>query len=148
MVTRPGPGPERPPSAADPDELVTHVHRLDPAALQAGSRFVRDSRVGGMFHRRQVSLRERAARGSLHVSLGEGNRVSVHVDRWSPLGQHGPESRSRYSLVRVIGHNVGIVMDAALLVVRRRWGHQRCELECETVCSDVHPEGPGSTPPA
>lgn len=115
---------------------MRHSHRLDISELESSGEFHRDSNLGGIFHHGKVSFRERAAKDGLHVSLGEGNRVSVHVDRWSPLATRRSGARSAYSVVRVVGHNVGIVVDAVLLVVRRSWGHQRCELECETVCDD------------
>lgn len=84
--------------------------RLTFEQLTASGRFVRDSHLGRMFHRGHVSLREDSARGSLHVSLKEGNRISVHLDRYSPLAERRAErrrSRSRYSVVRVVVHNVG-----------------------------------------
>ena len=110
--------------------------RLTFDELVASGRFVRDSHLGGMFHRGQVSLREDSPRGSLHVSVKEGNRISVHLDRYSPLAERRARrwgSRSRYSVVRVVTHNVGIVADYLVLFVTRRFGEHRCELECEKV---------------
>ena len=137
-----------------PDAVVApappHTHRLDFASLQADGRFLRDSALGGMFHPRKVSLREHARKDGLHLSVGEGNRLSVHVDRYSPLAERRGGSARRYSVIRVLAHNLGIVVDCAVLVVRRRWGQQRCELECEVACSDhdvdvtdAHHEGGG-----
>lgn len=120
----------------DPDDEVTGPTGtpLTLEHLVASGRFVRDSHLGGMFHRGHVSLREDSPRGSLHVSLGEGNRVSVHVDRFSPLVEQGRRKPgSHYSVMRVIVHNVGIVADYARLLASRRSGEQRCELECEMI---------------
>ena len=119
-------------------DVLEHSHPLTFAALQASGRFHRDTRLGGMFHAGKVSLREHSHRRSLHVSLGEGNRVSVHIDRFSPLAKARDGTPVRYSLLRVIAHNVGIVVDYLVLFVSRRFGEQRCELECEQICTDDH----------
>ncbi len=100
-------------SLADGAEESTRVPstRLTFEELVASGRFVRDSHLGGVLHRGHISLREDSPRGSLHVSVKEGNRISVHLDRYSPLGERRARrwgSRSRYSVVRVILHNVGI----------------------------------------
>ncbi len=117
-------------------ESTTVGRPLSFEALTASGRFVRDSRVGGMFHRGQLSLREDAPRGSLHVSVGDGGRVSVHVDRYSPLAERRQGRRgagSRYSVVRVVVHNLGIVANYGRLLARRRFGDHRCELICEEI---------------
>ena len=127
---------------AGPPELPQggeHRHAMDFAQAQSSGRFVKDSRLGGMFHAGKVSLREDSAKGSLHVSLGQDNRVSVHIDRFSPLADHHKTRRRRgYSVRRVILHNVGIAVDYVVLFFHRRFGEQRCELECEQVCVDDH----------
>jgi hypothetical protein len=149
-------GPERDPPAdrAAEDSHVTsveaggdkqHIHPMDFAELQSSGRFVRDSRVGGMFHPGQMPLREDSPTGSLHVSIGQDNRVSVHIDRFSPLAKRKPGKRRGYSVRRVILHNVGIVVDYVSLVAHRRFGEQRCELECERICDDDHDECDAST---
>ncbi len=115
-----------------------HTHPIQFADLQSSGRFVRDSRVGGMFHAGQVPLREDCPNESLHVSLGRDNRVSVHIDRFSPLAKRKPGRRTAYSVRRVILHNVGIVVDYVILVFHRRFGEQRCELVCERICDDDH----------
>ena len=150
-------GPEQAPPADERDvlppeapDLREHSHAMDFADLQAAGRFVRDSRLGGMFHAGKISLREDAPKGSLHVSLSEDNRVSVHLDRFSPLGDPRPGGRRGYSVRRVIVHNVGIVVDYVILFFQRRFGQQRCELECERVCADEHDEqgtSPATGPP-
>ena len=83
----------------------------DPAALladlEASDRFCRDTTMGRLYHRNRVSYREICSHDSLHVSVGEGNQVSAHVDRHSPLATGrcaGPECR--YSLLRIAAHNV------------------------------------------
>ncbi len=112
----------------------------DPAVVFAGlvenGRFMRDTRLGGMFHRGKVSLREVCRKDSLHVSVGPDNRVSVHVDRYSPLAERLRGNRIRYSPVRVLVHNAGMVADLVLSTLRRRRGLQRCELECGRVWVD------------
>ena len=117
-----------------------HIHPMDFAELQSSGRFVRDSRVGGMFHAGQVPFREDFPKESIHISVGQDNRVSVHIDRFSPLARRKPGKRRGYSVRRVILHNVGIVMDYVILVVHRRFGEQRCELVCERICDDDHDE--------
>ena len=133
----PSPTADVAPTAEAVDE-AGHTHAVDFSQLQADGRLHRDSRLGGMFHAGQVSLREDAPKGSLHISIRDGNRVSVHVDRFSPLAERRMGRRRGYSVLRVIVHNVGIVWDYVILFVTRRFGEQRCELECEQVCSDEH----------
>ncbi len=125
-----------PPMATPDGSQQDSSSRVTFEELTATGRFVRDTHLGGMFHKGQVSLREDSPRGSLHVSLKEGNRISVHLDRYSPLAEARARrrpSRSRYSVVRVVVHNVGIVVDYVVLFVTRRFGEHRCELECEKV---------------
>lgn len=105
----------------------------DPVALfrrlERGGRFHRDRRIGRVYHPGALSLRENVANNSLHIAI-DGNRVSAHVDRVSPLGLRA-EKAPRYSLGRVALHNVsGIAADAGR-VLRGRQGDHRCELDCE-----------------
>ena len=102
-----------------------HFTAEDPAALlrelEASGRFRRDTRLGAIFHRGKVSLREVSPTHSLHITVGEGNRVSAHVDRYSPLAAHQPEHRARYALHRIAAHNLaGMVADVARLIPGRR----------------------------
>jgi hypothetical protein len=106
------------------------------AGLAKGGRFFQDTRLGAMFHPGKVSLREVCKKDSLHVSVGEDNRVSVHVDRYSPLSERMRGNRSRYSVVRVVVHNLGVLADVVVSTVRRSRGQQRCELECVQVWVD------------
>ncbi|MEO7836883.1 MAG: HAD-IB family hydrolase [Acidimicrobiales bacterium] len=97
----------------DPDALVRE--------LEQSGRFRRDTRLGAIFHPGQISLREVAPLNSLHISIGEGKRVSAHIDRYSPLSSNQPEGRCRYSLPRIAAHNVaGIVADVFRLLPGRR----------------------------
>ena len=102
-----------------------HFTATDPVALveelEASGRFRRDTRWGGLFHRGQVSLREVSPAHSLHITVGKGNRVSAHVDRYSPLATSQPEQGARYALHRIAAHNVaGLAGDLARLIPRRR----------------------------
>lgn len=104
----------------------------DPAALlrelEESGRFRRDTRMGSMFHRGQVSLREVSPTHSLHITIGKGNRVSVHVDRYSPLASTQPEQRARYALHRVAAHNVtGLAADLAGLIPGGRSRRERAD---------------------
>ena len=117
---------------------------LDPVALfrrlERSGTFHRDKRVGRVYHPGALSLRENVASNSLHVSI-DGNRVSAHVDRVSPLGQR-PERAPRYSLGRIALHNAsGIAADLGR-VLRGRQGDHRCELDCEWVPAPDARRGP------
>ena len=96
----------------DPDALVRD--------LEATGRFRRDSRLGSLYHRGQISLREVSPSHSLHITA-RGNEISAHVDRFSPLADRQPEQGCRYALHRIVAHNVtGMASDLARLVPRRR----------------------------
>jgi HAD superfamily hydrolase (TIGR01490 family) len=119
--------------AADPVRrgAAHHFTTEDPVALlrelESSGRFRRDTRLGAIFHRGQVSLREVSPTHSLHITVGKGNKVSAHVDRYSPLAANQPdEGRVRYALHRVAAHNVtGAASSLAKLIPsrRRRRGH-------------------------
>jgi hypothetical protein len=101
-------------------------------SLDASGRFHRDTPLGRIFHPGAVSFREIAETDSLHVSVLPGNRISVHVDRVSPLAvDHG--GRCRYSLLRALVHNLAVVADVLRGVARRRQVDHRCHLDCELV---------------
>jgi HAD superfamily hydrolase (TIGR01490 family) len=102
-----------------------HFTTEDPTALlrelEDSGRFRRDTRMGAIFHRGQVSLREVSPTHSLHIMVGKGNKVSAHIDRYSPLAANQPEKRARYSLRRVAAHNVvGMAGGLARLIPGRR----------------------------
>jgi HAD superfamily hydrolase (TIGR01490 family) len=102
-----------------------HFTTEDPAALlkelEESGRFRRDTRLGAMFHRGKVSMREVSPTHSLHITVGKGSHVSAHVDRYSPLATSQPEHRARYALHRVAAHNLaGIADELARLIPGRR----------------------------
>ncbi len=108
-----------------------HFTTDDPAALlrelEESGQFRRDTRMGAIFHRGQVSLREVSPTHSLHITVGKGNKVSAHVDRYSPLANNQPEQLARYALHRVAAHNVaGIAGELARLIP----GHQKRRRPC------------------
>lgn len=100
--------------------------------LETTGHFHRDSRLGRVFHPGTVSYREKSPNDSLHIAVTPDNRVSVHVDRVSPLSTRSGE-RSRYSLLRVLRHNVAHGIDSSVRLWRRQPGDHRCELDCEIV---------------
>ena len=107
-----------------------HFTTEDPVALlrelEESGRFRRDSRLGAIFHRGQVSLREMSPTHSLHITVGKGNKVSAHVDRYSPLAARQPEQVARYAFHRVAAHNVaGIAGGLARLIPGRRRRRRR-----------------------
>lgn len=97
--------------------------------LEETGRFRRDTRLGALFHRGKISLREVASCDSLHITVEPGNRVSAHVDRYSPLAKVQPEdTRPRYSLHRIAAHNItAVAADAARLIPGRRRPRTRAE---------------------
>jgi HAD superfamily hydrolase (TIGR01490 family) len=109
-----------------------HFTTDDPAALlrelEESGRFRRDTRLGAIFHRGQVSLREVSPTHSLHITVGKGNKVSAHVDRYSPLATNQPEKEvARYALHRVAAHNVaGIAGGLVRLIPGRRRRRRAC----------------------
>lgn len=108
-----------------PNSRSTHFTVDDPDALvravEQSGRFRRDTRLGAIFHPGRISLREVAPSNSLHISIGQGNRVSVHIDRYSPLSSNQTDGRCRYSLPRIAAHNLtGIASDVIRLLGGRR----------------------------
>ncbi len=73
-------------------------------ALDASGLFHRDSRLGRIYHGGAASYRELRPTDSVHVIV-DANRVSVHVDRISPLKRRRDGS-VRLSLTRILAHNV------------------------------------------
>ncbi|MGI9033974.1 MAG: hypothetical protein ACR2HY_09945 [Acidimicrobiales bacterium] len=119
----------------DRSTALTAEHLAE--ALADSDRFHRDTSVGAIYHRGKVSFREKTPIDSLHVIV-EGNRMSAHIDRISPL-KHRPDGTVRYSLGRVLAHNLaGMGGDLGRLVGRRR-GQQRCRLECVIEWVDDEP---------
>ncbi|MEW6154654.1 MAG: hypothetical protein AB1673_11790 [Actinomycetota bacterium] len=98
--------------------------------LDTAGRFHRDSRIGRLFHPGTLSFRELAETNSVHL-VTRANRVSVHVDRVSPLRVHN--GRARYSVCRAFAHNAVVVAEAVGRFVRRDAAIPRCHLDCEIV---------------
>jgi HAD superfamily hydrolase (TIGR01490 family) len=108
-----------------------HFTTADPAGLlrelEGSGRFRRDTRLGAIFHRGQVSLREVSPTHSLHITIGKGNHVSAHVDRYSPLAAKQPEQLARYALHRVAAHNLaGLAGELNRLIPGRRGRRRAC----------------------
>jgi HAD superfamily hydrolase (TIGR01490 family) len=102
-----------------------HFTTEDPVALlrelEESGRFRRDTRLGAIFHRGQVSLREVSPTHSLHITVGKGNQVTAHVDRYSPLAARQTEEVARYAFHRVAAHNIaGIAGGLVRLIPDRR----------------------------
>jgi NRPS condensation-like uncharacterized protein len=97
--------------------------------LEDGGRFHRDRWLGRIFHPGKVSFRESQPDNSLHISV-DGNRMSAHVDRVSPLDLRS-ERASRYSVLRIASHNVSGMAGDVVRLLRGRQGDHRCELDCE-----------------
>jgi HAD superfamily hydrolase (TIGR01490 family) len=109
-----------------------HFTTEDPVGLlrelEESGRFRRDTRLGAIFHRGRVSLREVSPTHSLHITIGKGNQVSAHVDRYSPLATKQPEQLARYALHRVAAHNLaGIAGELTRLIPGRRRRRRSCD---------------------
>ncbi|MGH9280319.1 MAG: hypothetical protein ACRD12_19745 [Acidimicrobiales bacterium] len=100
--------------------------------LDGHAQFHRDNALGRIFHPGTRSYRQRSALDSVHLAVHPDNRVSVHVDRVSPLVVRTGR-RCRYSVVRALVHNVVAAAEAVGHLAGRRWGRQRCELDCKIV---------------
>jgi hypothetical protein len=71
--------------------------------FQAGQ-FGLDSFWGRILHPAKVSLREISDGSSLHVVIGRGNRVTVHLDSICPAEAGTRRGRLRYTARRVARH--------------------------------------------
>ena len=107
--------------------------------LDGTARFHRDTALGRIFHPGTVSYREISTNDSVHITVSPENRVSVHVDRLSPLAVR-PGRPCRYSLLRAVVHNIVHVAEAVALVWRRRPAQRRCDLDCEALTVQASPE--------
>ena len=108
-------------------------------ALEANSRFRRDSVLGGIFHPGKLSYREISATDSLHILI-DGTQVSAHVDEISPLRVR-PDGSTRYAWGRVLAHNLLVVTGDAARRLRGLHGAQRCNLHCEVEWVDEDSDG-------
>lgn len=120
--------PDGAPAITDPVALLRH--------LDVSGRFHRDSRLGRVFHRGTISLRENVPTDSLHVVV-DGNRMKAHVDGVSPLATRSRGS-SGYSLRRAVVHNLAGMVQDLVWLLRGRLGDHLCELDCEWIVSDAH----------
>ncbi|HEX2272585.1 MAG TPA: hypothetical protein VHG90_01795 [Acidimicrobiales bacterium] len=92
-------------------------------ALETSGRFHRDSRLGRIYHRGAASYRELRPTDSFHVVI-DASRVSVHVDRISPLKRR-PDGSVRLSLTRILAHNLAGVHGEVTRRLRRPGGSPR-----------------------
>lgn len=135
--------------ASDPAGLGAGRHPLPPAedkaltstdplalfrALERSARFRRDTRLGGIFHSGKISFRELAPTDCLHIVI-DGNRVSAHVDEISPL-DFGQDASVRYSLGRVLVHNLSGARSELIRRLAGTSGAQRCHMACDVVWVD------------
>lgn len=72
--------------------------------LLATGHFCRDTPGGGLLHPGKISVREIASGAGLHLSLGENNRIYVHVDSVCPAIGLTPEGTCRYDRFRSLSH--------------------------------------------
>ena len=100
--------------------------------LDAGGRFHRDTAIGRVFHPGTLSYREISPTDSVHVAVSSDNRVTVHVDRVSPLIVRVGR-RCRYSVTRALVHNLTHAAEALVRLVSHRRGAHNCHLDCEIV---------------
>lgn len=110
------PAPGRPGVSFESRDTAGLVQRLE-----ASDSFCRDTRAGGLYHRKGLSYREISRNDSLHITFRGEDGVSAHIDHHSPLALGRCGSKCRYSLLRVAAHNVsGMTKDLARLALRRQ----------------------------
>lgn len=125
------------PEVADAISATTPARRLRLfSELVDSGRFCRDTPLGGILHGRSVSLREITDGDSLHVCADDAGRLSVHVDRFSPVAGACPDGRCRYSLRAVVAHLFAHVSAQLHRLATGARGRHRCRLECELVEDD------------
>lgn len=133
------------PVPADVEQPTAATRELF-ADLVATGRFCRDTRLGGLFHRGDVSLREVSDGDSLHLCV-DGARVTAHVDHFSPVAGSCPDGRCRYSVRAVLSHLVAHLRAQVRQLLCGARGRHRCNLECEVV-DDATEASPPAPPPA
>lgn len=114
------------------------------ADLVAGGRFCRDTRLGGILHPGVVSLREVSDGDSLHVLIGDDDKISVHVDHFSPVAGGNADGCCTYSVRAVVAHVAAHVAAQFRRLANGARGGHRCRLTCEQVEADD--ETPSSQP--
>ncbi len=112
--------------AADPGTLLR--------ALENNDRFRRDTGLGAIYHPGKLSFREVRPTDSMHIII-DGDRISAHIDDISPFKCRA-DGTARYSLSRIVAHNLAGMSADLLRLVRGGLGRQRCKLECERVWVD------------
>lgn len=102
--------------------------------LDGDGRFYRDNGIGRLLHPGTVSYREAVPENSLHV-LVDGDRVSAHIDRFSPVGRTADGSGA-YPLWRVVVHNACAIGKELVRLLGGKGGDGRCEPSCQWVQVD------------
>ncbi len=122
-------------------EVAAGLDSADPCvlvrALEKDEGFRRDTGLGAIYHPGKLSFREVRPTDSLHIII-DGNRISAHVDDISPF-KCRRDGTGRYSLSRIVAHNLSGISADFLRLVRGRFGRPRCKLECDQVWVDDRP---------
>jgi tetratricopeptide (TPR) repeat protein len=84
--------------------FTTRDNRAFLQDLLATGCFCRDTPGGGMLHRGQISVREITNGPGLHLSLGDNNRIYVHIDTVSPAVGAAADGACRYDRARSLSH--------------------------------------------
>ena len=84
--------------------FTTRDNRAFLQDLLATGCFCRDTRGGGLLHRGVISVREIANGPGLHLSLGDNNRIYVHIDKVSPAVGTTADGACRYDRARSLSH--------------------------------------------
>ncbi|MBW3614096.1 MAG: hypothetical protein KY439_02150 [Actinobacteria bacterium] len=113
-------------------------------ALERDPGFRRDTGLGRLYHCGKTSFRELSPTDSLHVII-DGNRVSAHVDRISPLRARDDGS-VRYSWSKAVAHNLRGMADDATRLLRGQRRRHRCRMECELIWVDENLPAPPVEP--
>lgn len=111
-------------------------HRGFLTDLVSSGRFCRDTRLGGMLHPGVVSMREVTDGDSLHVLVDGDDRLSVHVDRFSPVAGRTADGCCEYSIRAVVAHVAAHVASQVRRLANGARGRHRCRLHCEQVDAD------------
>lgn len=82
--------------------FMSHDNAALLEALITSPRLCRDTATGGMLHPGRISFRELP--GGLHISLGPGNRIYMHVDGVSPAVGATSGGRCVYERARAAAH--------------------------------------------
>ena len=102
--------------------------------LDGDGRFYRDNGIGRLLHPGMISYREAVPENSLHV-LVDGDRVTAHIDRFSPVGRT-VDGSGAYPLWRVVVHNACAICKEVVRLAGGKMGDGRCEPSCQWVQVD------------